>query len=157
MTAQPSYAPPPPPAPPPSVLPAWARWIGLGCGAFLLLGAVAGSVFFLVLKKATAGPEETIQSFLTAAASGDYATAHGYFSDDLKKVQSLEVFTAQAEAHKELFQVQETTFNNRSVDLMRAELSGSVTLTGGAQLPASFKLVKENGQWRLTSYQLGSG
>ena len=154
---QPSYAPPPPPTPPPSTLPAWARWIGLGCGALLLLGAVVGSVIFLVVKKATAGPEQTIQAFLSAAGSGDFAMAHGYFSEKLKEVQPLEQFSTQAAAHQQLFQVQDTTFTSRSVDLAGADLSGTVTLTGGTTLPASFKLVKEGGQWRLTSYQLGSG
>ena len=157
MASQPSYAPPPPPGPPPSPLPPWVRWIGLGCGALLLLGAMAGSVIFLVVRKATAGPEETIQAFLTAAGSGDFDTAHGYFSTPLKQVQPLDQFSAKAAAHQQLFQVQETTFNNRSVDLNSAALSGTVTLTGGTDLPASFELIKEEGQWRLTSYQLGSG
>jgi hypothetical protein len=155
MSAQPSYAPPPPPAPSPSYLPAWLRWIGLGCGAFLLFASLVGSVLFVVVHKATGGPEKAIQEFLAAAGRGDYATAHGYFSEPLKQVQPLEQFTAEASAHQQAFQVQETTFNNRSVTLDGAELSGSVTLVGGATLPASFKLVKENGQWRLTSYQLG--
>jgi hypothetical protein len=139
------------------MLPSWARWIGLGCGAVLLLGMLGSTVFFLFLKKATSGPEETIKSFLAAAGSGDFTTAHGYFSEALKQVQPLEQFTAQASAHQQLFQVQDTTFSSRSVSLEGAELSGTVTLTGGTQLPASFKLVMENGQWRLTSYQLGSG
>jgi hypothetical protein len=157
MTAQPSYAPPPPPAPPPSVLPLWARWLGLGCGALLLLAAVAGTVFTVFLQKATAGPEQTTQAFLAAAGTGDFATAHSYFSERLKEVQPLEQFARQAEAHQQLFQVKDTTFNSRSVDLRGAELSGTVTLATGNELPASFKLVKENGEWRLTSYQLGNG
>ena len=156
MAAQP-YAPPPPPAPPPSPLPGWLRFLGIGCGALLLLGMVAGSLFFLLIRKATEGPEETVKAFLTAAGSGDFDTAHGYFSADLKRVQPRDQFSAQAAAHQQLFQVRDTTFDNRSVDLQGAKLSGSVTLTAGPVLPASFELVKEDGQWRLTSYQLGSG
>ncbi len=156
MAAQPTYAPPLPPAPPPSPLPAWLRFLGIGCGALLLLGMVAGSLFFLLMRKATEGPEETVKAFLAAAGSGDYDTAHGYFSEELKRVQPLGQFSAQAAAHQQVFQVQDTTFNNRSVDPSGAKLSGSVTLTSGTELPASFELVKENGQWRLTSYQLGN-
>jgi len=157
MTAQPSYAPPPPPAPPPSALPPVVRWIGLGCGAFLLLGVVASSVFFLVIKKATSGPEQTIQAFLAAAGSGDSATAHGYFSAALKRKQPLEEFGQAVASHQQLFQVRETTFNSRSVNLAGAELAGTLTLTSGDELPASFTLIKEDGEWRLTSYQLGKG
>src|ERR1044072_2189856 len=120
MTAQPSYAPPPPPAPPPSVLPLWARWLGLGCGALLLLAAVAGTGFTVFLQKATPGPQQTTQAFLAAAGTGDFATAHSYFSERLKEVQPLEQFARQAEAHQQLFQVKDTTFNSRSVDLRGA-------------------------------------
>ncbi|HXT20346.1 MAG TPA: hypothetical protein VN923_06325 [Thermoanaerobaculia bacterium] len=157
MAAQPTYAPPPPPAPPTSGIPAPVRWIGLGCGALLLLAIVASALFFLFIRKATEGPEQTIQAFLTAAGSGDFDTAHGYFSEDLKKVQPLSEFSSAAAAHQQLFQVRDTTFNSRSVTLKGAELSGTVTLTAGPELPASFKLTKEGGQWRLTSYQLGNG
>ena len=156
MAAQPTYAPPPPPAPPASPLPTWLRFLGIGCGALLLLGMVAGSLFVLVLGKATEGPEATIKAFLTAAGSGDYGTAHGYFSEELKRVQPLEQFSAKAAEHQQLFQVQDTTFNSRSVDMNGAKMSGTLDLTNGTELPASFELVKENGQWRLTSYQLGA-
>ncbi len=157
MTAQPSYAPPPPPGPPPSSLPGWARWLGLGCGAFLLFATLIGSVVFLVVQRATKGPEDAVKAFLTAAGNGDYAAAHDYFSAPLKQAQPFEQFKAVAAANRQLFQVQDTTFNNRSVDLSGAELSGTVTLTSGTTLPASFKLVKEADQWRLTSYQIGTG
>ena len=154
---QPAYAPPPPPSPPPSPLPTWARLLGVGCGALLLLSAVIGTTVFAVVNRASAGPEETIQTFLAAAGAGDWATAHAQFSEPLKQVQPLEQFSTIGAANQHLFQVQETTFNNRSVNPAGAELSGSVTLTDGSQLPASFKLVKEEGGWRLISYQLGSG
>jgi len=154
---QPAYAPPPPPTPPPSPLPTWARLLGVGCGAVLLFAAVVGTTALAVVNRASAGPEETIQAFLAAAGAGDWATAHAQFSEPLKQVQPLEQFSTIAAANQHLFQVQDTTFNNRSVNPAGAELSGSVTLTDGSQLPASFKLVKEEGGWRLISYQIGSG
>src|SRR5262245_39956841 len=108
MTAQPSYAPPPPPAPPPSFLPAWARWLGLGCGSFLLFGAVIGSLVFVVVRMGTAGPEKTVKAFLDAAGSGDFTTAHGYFSEPLKQQQPLAAFSSVAAANRNLFQVSDT-------------------------------------------------
>src|SRR4051794_10055078 len=142
MSAQPSYAPPPPPALPASRLPDWLRWLGLGCGALLLVSSVVSVLFLTVLKKATAGPEDTVHAFLTAAGSGDFATAHGYFSEELKKVQPFDQFAQVAKANQHLFQVQDTTFNSREVDLSGAALAGTVTLTGGAQMSADFKLVR---------------
>jgi hypothetical protein len=106
--------------------------------------------------KATEGPEETVKSFLSAAADGDYKTAHDHFSRPLKEVQGLEAFEAAVRANESLFQVVETTFNQRSVDPNGAELSGTLTLRSGTRMAASFKLVKENDAWRLLAYQIGS-
>jgi len=155
MTAQPSYA-PPPPTMPSSRLPDWLRWVGLGCGALLLLGTVGSVLFFTVLKKATAGPEETVHAFLTAAGSGDFAAAHAYFSEELQRAQPYEQFAQVAKANQHLFQVQDTTFNSREVDLNGAALAGTVTLTGGSQMAADFKLVREKGTWKLIAYHIGS-
>jgi hypothetical protein len=143
--------------PPPSSLPDWLRWVGIGCGALLLVSSVVGLVVFTVVKKATAGPEKTVEAFLTAAGNGDFAAAHAYFAEPLKQVQPLEQFREVAKANQHLFQVQDTTFNNRSVDLQGAELSGTVTLTGGTQMPCEFKLVREGNAWKLISYHIGSG
>lgn len=154
--APPGLGPPAPVAPPPSFLPAWARGALLGCGALLLAGTVLGAIFFTVLQKATAGPEQTVQAFLAAAAAGDFATAHGYFAENLKQVQPFEQFSAVAGANRHLFAVEETTFNSRSVDLAGAKLAGSVTLADGTELPASFELVRDGSDWRLVSYQIGT-
>ena len=157
MTAQPAYAPPAPPQPPPSPLPAWARFAGIGCGALLLLGAVIGTVVMAVVGRASAGPEQSVQAFLAAAGSGDWGAAHGHFAEGLKQAQPFEEFSAIGAANQHLFRVQDTTFNSRSVTPSEAQLSGSLTLLDGTELPASFKLVKEGGQWRLIEYQIGSG
>jgi hypothetical protein len=155
--APPGYGTPVPPGPPPSPIPGWARWLGLGCGAVMLLGAIGSVLMFFVLQKATAGPEQTIQAFLAAAAAGDFQTAHGYFSEPLKQKQPYEQFAAVAGANQALFAATDTTFNSRSVDLAGAKLSGTITLSGGTELPASFELVREGSEWRLFAYQIGSG
>ena len=169
MNAQPGYGSqvahgygsPAPPGPPPSPIPSWARFLALGCGALLLLGTVGGTVFFLVVQKgvqmATAGPEETIQGFLGAAAAGDFASAHGYFSAALQAKQPYDQFAAVAGQNQHLFAATDTSFNSRSIDLSGAKLAGSITLQDGSELPVSFELVQEGGQWRLIAYQIGSG
>ena len=120
--SQPAYAPPPPPTPPPSPLPGWARALGVGCGALLLFAALVGTTVTAVVGRASAGPEEEIQAFLAAAGSGDWTAAHGHFSEPLKQVQPLEQFSAIGAANQHLFQIEDTTFNNRSVSVGEAEL-----------------------------------
>jgi hypothetical protein len=134
----------------------WVKWVALGCGGLLVVSVAVIAGIFLIVKKATAGPEEVVHAFLAAAGAGDYATAHDHFSAPLKEAQPLEEFTASAEANPMFFKVAETTFSNRSIDTAGAELSGTATLEVGTVVPASFKLVRENGEWKLISYQIGS-
>jgi hypothetical protein len=134
----------------------WLKWIGLGCGGALILVVLLIVALVFVVRQATAGPEVAVKEFLEAAAGGDYAKAHDYFSAPLKQAQPLEVFTNGVKNNPVLFQVEDTTFSSRSVDMSGAELSGTLTLKAGTQVPASFKLVKENGDWKLISYSIGS-
>ena len=130
--------------------------IALGCGGAAIVAALLAVVLTVVVKKATAGPEAVVKEFLAAAAAGDYAKAHSYFSAPLQQVQPLSEFQAAARARSSFFQVKDTTFSQRSIDTSGAQLSGSVTLTSGTQVPASFKLVRENGAWKLIGYNIGS-
>jgi hypothetical protein len=134
----------------------WIRWVALGCGGLVVLFIAFFLIVTFVVRKATAGPEAVIQDFLAAAGAGRYEEAHDYFSAPLKETQPLSEFTAAAQQNAMFFQVRETTFNNRSVDTTGAELSGSVTLESGTVVPASFQLVRENGEWKLLGYHIGS-
>jgi len=134
---------------------AWIKWTALGCGGFLLLGALVVTVLVTVIRSATSGPVETVRSFLDAAAAGDYAGAHDHFSAPLKQVQSLEAFSAGVQSNPLLFDVVDTTFNQRNVDQSGAQLGGTLTLRAGTEVPASFKLVRENDSWKLIAYQIG--
>ncbi len=119
-------------------------------GAFVLVVSVA-------VRFATAGPEKAVHAFLAAAGSGNYSAAYDYFSAPLKQEQSLAEFSAQAQANALFLRVKDTTFNNRSIETgSGAKLAGSVTLESGTQVPATFRLVKENGKWKLIGYQIGS-
>ena len=144
-----------PAAPAPAAKKPLGRWIALGCVGLLVLAALFGALMFFIVKKATAGPEEVVQKFLAAAAAGDYATAHDCFSAPLKEAQPLADLTASIEANPTLFEVTDTTFNERSVDLNGATLAGTVTLAAGTKMPAEFRLVKENGAWKLIGYHIG--
>jgi hypothetical protein len=130
--------------------------IAIGCGVLLLafvvfVGAVLGFVWM-----ATAGPEEAVRNFLAAAAAGDYAKAHDYFAVPLKEKQPLDEFSKGVADAPSLFAITDSTFNDRSIDMSGARLSGSVTLKSGTTVPASFQLVKEGDAWKLIAYHLGS-
>ena len=147
----------PPAAPAPAPKKAgWIKWVALGCGLAVVLGVVFSAVLFFVVKKATAGPEEVVQKFLADAGAGNYEAAYDAFSAPLKESQSLADFAAAAAANPSLFQVKDTSFTNRSVDMSGAEFSGTLTLESGTEMPATFKLVRENDRWKFIGYFIGS-
>ncbi|HZI63243.1 MAG TPA: hypothetical protein VFE44_00610 [Thermoanaerobaculia bacterium] len=146
--------PPPPPSPPPRRK--IGKWIALGCVGLALAVAAFVAILYFGLRASTAGPEQAVQGFLKAAGAGDYPAAYAYFSAPLQQSQTLAEFSAAAHENSIFFQVEETTFNQRHADTSGVELSGTVRLATGTEVPASFKLVKENGAWKLIGYQIGS-
>ncbi|HVS04102.1 MAG TPA: hypothetical protein VMT16_15155 [Thermoanaerobaculia bacterium] len=156
MTGDPTYSPSGPAMAPGRPKKRWGRWVALGCGAALLLAVCVGALLVFVLQQATAGPEKVVQDFLATAGAGDYTAAFDHFSAPLAQVQPFEQFSQSAAANSLFFQVAETTFGSRSVSGGSAQLAGTVTLQSGTTVPASFHLVKENGAWKLVSYNIGS-
>jgi hypothetical protein len=134
----------------------WPKRIALGCGGAAIVLALVAGVVTLVVRKATAGPEAVVHEFLAAAAAGDYPRAYSFFAAPLQQVQPLSEFKAKASANSSLFSVKDTTFSERSIDTGGARLSGSVTLSSGTRMPASFQLVRENGAWKLIAYNIGA-
>ena len=135
----------------------WLRWVLLGCGGLVTLLIVLVVVILVVVKQATAVPEEVVQTFLSEAAAGNLETAHNCFSAPLKEVQPFDQFAAGVNTNRHLFEIADTSFTNRSVDMSGAEFEGTVTLESGTEVPCSFKLVRENNTWKLISYNIGSG
>jgi hypothetical protein len=135
----------------------WLRWVLLGCGGAIALLAIFVVVLLLVVKQATAAPEEVVQTFLAEAGAGNLEAAHDCFSAPLKEAQPYDQFAAGVAANSHLFDVIDTTFTNRSVDMSGAEFEGTVTLRSGTQVPCSFKLVRETDTWKLIAYNIGSG
>jgi len=135
----------------------WLRWVLLGCGGLIALLVVFVVVILFVVKQATAAPEEVVQTFLAEIAAGNLEAAHDCFSAPLKEVQPFEQFAAGVNANRHLFDVAETSFTERSVDLQGAKLAGTLTLASGTEVACSFNLVRENETWKLISYNVGAG
>jgi len=135
----------------------WLRWVLLGCVGLITLLIVFVVVFLFVVKQATAAPEEVVQTFLAEAAAGNLEVAHDCFSAPLKEAQPFDQFAAGVNANRHLFDVADTSFSSRSVDMNGAEFEGTMTLESGTEVPCSFKLVRENDAWKMISYNIGTG
>lgn len=133
----------------------WGAWVLGGCGCLIFgIGIVVLAGFFFY-SKITEAPLLVVEGFLQSAGNGDVETAHGYFSTALKEVQSLEDFRAVVESNGDLFKVKTRNFTQMSADLSTATFSGTVDLENGSTTSAEFILIKEDGGWRLHSYNIG--
>lgn len=98
---------------------------------------------------------KAISAFLTAAAAGDAATAHGCFSVGLKEALPLEKLASDVSAHADLFRTRELRLVKGRGD-GGPRYKGTVVLESGPEVPASFDLVREGGEWRLSHFKIGS-
>ncbi len=135
----------------------WLRWVLLGCGGLAVLLVAIVVVILFVVKQATAAPEKVVQTFLAEAAAGNLEAAHDCFSAPLKEAQPFDQFAAGVSANRQFFEISDTSFTERSVDMQGATLAGTVTLSSGTEVPCSFKLVRENETWKLIAYNIGGG
>jgi hypothetical protein len=102
------------------------------------------------------GPSfKVISSFLTAAAAGDAATAHGCFSVGLKEALPLEKLSSDVAAHADLFRTRELRLVKGRGD-GGPRYKGTLVLESGQEMPASFDLVREGREWRLSRFKIGS-
>ena len=135
----------------------WLKWLLIGCGGLLAVIIILAVALFFIVKQATAEPEKVVQTFLTEATAGNLEAAHDCFSAPLKEAQPFDQFAAGVNANRHLFDVADTSFTSRSVDMNGAEFEGTLTLESGTEVPCSFKLVRENEAWKLIAYNIGSG
>jgi len=134
----------------------WVKWLGIGCVGLILLAILSGVGLFFAVRTMTSGPEQVARDFCAAAAVGDFAKAHNLFAAPLKESQSLEAFTAEVKANPSLFRITDTSFTDRSIDQAGAKLAGTATLEAGTTVPVSFTFVRENDDWKLIGYNIGS-
>ncbi|HVQ28849.1 MAG TPA: FHA domain-containing protein [Vicinamibacteria bacterium] len=130
-------------------------WVFLGCCGCLLVGimlvaGIAGAAFW-----STRAPATVVQAQLVELKRGDLEAAYHRLSADLQSQLSREDFERLVHEHAGLADNKDATFWKRSVVNDRATLSGVLTAGSGQVEAATFELVKEGSEWRVTSIRVG--
>ncbi len=183
--ARPTAAPPPPRAaapPPPTTPPARERlaspstapvgqipappvsekkgrgpifWIVTGCCGCLLLGVMLLAGIFGAAFLGTQAPAKAVQTQLVEMRRGDLEAAYHRLSRDLQAQLPREEFERLVREHPGLRENKDATFWSRSVSNDRAKLSGILMSQSGDVEKATFELVKEDGEWRVSAIRVG--
>jgi hypothetical protein len=131
-------------------------WKKIGIGFLAFLAFIAGVVVLaLWLTADVVAPVERQLAFLR---QGDVKAAYGETSLAFRDNVPFEKFVAFVKLYPSLSRNKSYSFNERSVDAKgTGTVKGTLTDDRGAVLPVEFRLVKEDGAWRILSIRIGDG
>jgi len=127
----------------------------------LWMKVVLAVVAFIVLVVAialwaTSGLIEPIDRQLNALKRGDLQAAYSEVSTGFRDAMPFEKFAAFVKSYPALSRNASHNFTSRSTDTDGAgEVKGTLTDDRGGVMPVQYKLVKENGAWKILTIHVG--
>jgi hypothetical protein len=123
----------------------------------VLVGIVAFIVVVVVLALwFTQGITDTANRQLAAIRAGDAATAYALTSRSFQNTTSFEEFKRFIATFPPFAENQSARFSERQVDKGTGLLRGELVARTGTRTPVEFRLVKENGEWRIEGVKFDS-
>jgi len=129
------------------------KWIAIGCGAFVLIGAcIAGSAALIAggVFKATEAPAEAAHAFFGDLRAQNWQSAHSRMSAAYQSTRTPENLQLAAAQMPALTQQTDSTFSSRNIDATGATLSGYLTTPSG-NVPVEVRLSSANDAWYIES------
>lgn len=114
-----------------------------GIGALVVIAIVA--VMFM-----TSGMSDTAEKFFAAVKSDNYDEAYSLLSEDFKNNTTIIQLKSYLDKNA-LNKFKETSWESRSVNGGRGELTGSITTESGGVVPISLGFVKGENDWKIYS------
>lgn len=121
----------------------------------ILIGVVIFIVGVIVLAMvATQGIADVAKGQLKALREGDMIKAYSFTSKDFRSATSLENFQKFVDSYPSLKKNESVSFSDRETNNDTGLLKGTLKSVDGAATPIEYKLIKENGEWRILSLKL---
>lgn len=126
----------------------------------LIVGLVIASFFIFVIciiaiaLYATSGVTDAVRSQLIALRTGDYVKAYSYTSKDFQNSTSFDAFKKFIDHYPALKNNKDSTFTNRKIENSEGEVSGTLEAADGTTTPIQYRLIKENGHWKILSIEV---
>ena len=127
-------------------MPAWLKVI-IGIGIFIVL-------IVWVAFSATSGVVKTVEKHLDLLKQGDLRAAYNLTtSKDFRDATSFEQFAMIVQRFPAMRNTKKYSFNERNINSDgTGSAKGILTAADGTATPIIFKLIKENGQWKIISF-----
>ena len=142
----------------------------VGMALLALVAVAAAAVFLLGGRGAEAfppdSPEGVLQQQLAAFEDGDFETAHGYFSSEVRSQMDLDAYEQMTRdygfagpdgSRRILFERTEIDGDRARVHLTVEEYFGAGPFGGGEtyRSPREIRMVREDGSWRIDETLVG--
>ena len=123
----------------------------------ILKGIVIFIVFVIVLALVlTQGIADTAKSQLKAIRNGDVAKAYSYTSKTFQQITSFEDFKKFIETYEPFKNNDDVSFSSRETKNDIGLLVGELKSKDGKKTAISYKLIKENGDWKIEAIKFDS-
>jgi len=128
-----------------------SKWVKIIIGL-----AVIAIVVVVIAFSATSGVVKAVEKHLALLKEGDVAGAYELTSGEFKNATSLAEFEAFVAQYPALSNNKSHSFTERSVENNMGTVRGSLTAEDGTVTPIKYTLVKERGEWRILSIEIGT-
>lgn len=128
----------------------------------IVLGVIGGFFAFIALIiavafAATSGPVKAVETELTLLKAGDVEQAYASLATDFRSSVPAPEFDSFLATYPVFTKNRKVSFSSREVVNDESTLKGTLTAEDGATTRAEFRLVKEEGVWRILSIEVLTG
>lgn len=126
------------------------KYVGIGCGAVLLLSCCIGGVGMYACDNALSGPADAAKGFFVDMREGRPEAALARMDGAYQNSHDLSTFQQATSAIPAITSQTDTTFNNRQINNSTGVVSGHLTTPMGDQ-PVQVTLTKVGDFWYINS------
>ena len=128
-------------------------------GIKIALYVIGGFVAFVALIigvafYATSGPVKAVDANLLLLRQGKIEEAYKATAKDFQNAVDFETYQKFLSDYPSFKNNKSASYSSRAVENDTATLQGTLTANDGGATPVEFKLVKENGEWRILSMEV---
>jgi len=126
------------------------KWIALGCGVFLLVGACGVTAAFFAFQGLSDAPEGQARGFFADLRTGNYEDALARTNAAYQSTHTLQGFQTSISAIPTATQQTDVSFSDRNISGDSASMGGNLMTPNGA-IPVTVTLSRAGEYWYIDS------
>lgn len=123
-------------------------------GTIIIWFVLLFSTIFALAVYITSALDKPIDKQLEALKKGDIKAAYAYTSKDFQNATSLDDFKAFIKQYPSLTNNRSSFFNERQIENNVGVMKGTLTAKDGAKTPIQYRLIKEDGVWKILNIEV---